>query len=83
MTDRYRMLASFNRWANERIYAKAAGLTDAGRDGRFGRGLAQRRHIFFLSASATAVRPMSRVAAGHANATYSGRGKMDCFVPSC
>ena len=29
MTDRYRMFASFNRWANERIYAKAAELTDA------------------------------------------------------
>ncbi|HEV1999588.1 MAG TPA: DinB family protein [Xanthobacteraceae bacterium] len=29
MTDRYRKFAAFNRWANERIYAKAAELADA------------------------------------------------------
>jgi uncharacterized damage-inducible protein DinB len=29
MTERYRMFAGFNRWANERLYAKAAELTDA------------------------------------------------------
>ena len=29
MTARYRMFAAFNRWANERLYAKAAELTDA------------------------------------------------------
>jgi uncharacterized damage-inducible protein DinB len=29
MTDRYRMFAAFNRWANERLYAKAAELTEA------------------------------------------------------
>jgi uncharacterized damage-inducible protein DinB len=29
MTERYRMFAGFNRWANERLYAKAAELSDA------------------------------------------------------
>jgi uncharacterized damage-inducible protein DinB len=29
MTDRYRTFAAFNRWANERLYAKAAELSDA------------------------------------------------------
>lgn len=29
MTDRYRMFAAFNRWANERLYAKTAELSDA------------------------------------------------------
>lgn len=29
MTERYRMFAGYNRWANERLYAKAAELTEA------------------------------------------------------